>query len=460
MNKVSTDSMTRNYLTALIIIAVLSILAFIILRAVINSEKASAALINISGRQRMLSQRIALYSFELISADTAAKRGNIRRKLLQSTNLMARSNQGLIKGDNSLGLPRPSVKIRTIFFAPPDKLNAGINKYIFEANALADAKVDDLNLSNPHFRYIVSAASGLLDILDKVVKQYERESETTISQLQGVQAGTLVIILLVLLTEALFIFRPMTFHIREKTARLEAAYQEKLRIADTLQKSLIPQHISEIPGLKINFFYKSATSYAEVGGDFYDIFEITGNRWGIVVGDVAGKGIDVAADTAKVKYLLRDRAYNRLSPSDVLADVNNALVHQQADRFTALTYCVYQPKTSALILANAGNPYPYFTQGNKFLEITAVPISIFADQSYPTMEIKFQPGDTLIFYTDGLTEARKEKEFYGMEGLQRFVVKNKAMDLDKLLADLVDDARSFSGNNLTDDTLVMGLRKT
>jgi len=459
MKKSVTENMTRNYLLALIIIAGLIILAFIILRTVINTEETSAALINVSGRQRMLSQRTALYAFQLISADNADDREDVRRKLTETTKLMAVSNRGLIKGNKRLGLSRPSAKIREIFFASPEQLNSRVDRYVLEANALADARDDDLNLSNPHLRYIVPAAPKLLGTLDKVVTEYQRENEDTITLFREIQAGILSVLLLALLFEGLFIFKPMILRIHEKTARLEAAYEEKLEIADTLQKSLIPQTIPKVPGLEITYFYKSATSYAEVGGDFYDIFEIAGKRWGIVVGDVAGKGIDVAADTAKVKYLLRDRAYNKLSPGDVLADVNNALVNQQAERFTALTYGVYYPEESMLTLANAGNPYPYFTREDKFLKVTAVPISILADQSYPNVQINFKKGDTLIFYTDGLTEARNGKIFFGFEGLDRFVRENKTLDLASLLAGLVEDARSFSDNNLTDDTLVMGLRK-
>lgn len=236
-------------------------------------------------------------------------------------------------------------------------------------------------------------------------------------------------------------------------------YEAEHYIAQTLQKSLLHSVIPRIKDLEFKFYYQSASKGAEVGGDFYDFFEIDEDNYGIVMGDVSGKGVDVAAETARIKFLLQDRAHSGLPPSKVLASVNNTMIKQKADRFTALTYGVYNRKASVLNLANAGNPYPYMAGDDSFLKLTDVPISIIEKESYNSMEIPLQTDDLIIMYTDGLIEARYKDTLFGEEKVRRFVKKNKKIALKDFLKALVEEARRFSHDNLKDDILVIGIRK-
>jgi PAS domain S-box-containing protein len=236
-------------------------------------------------------------------------------------------------------------------------------------------------------------------------------------------------------------------------------YEAEHHIAQTLQRSLLPGAIAKIRGLEVRFYYQSASEEAEVGGDFYDFFELPVGLYGIVMGDVAGKGIEVAADTARVRYLLRDRAYADPSPNGVLEKVNNTLYEQGIERFITLTYGVYDPKTAVFKFSNAGNPYPYMVRGDHFLELTCVPLSIIPGQVCDSMEVRFKAEDTLIMCTDGLTEARYKGALFGEEGLRRFVRKNRHLPLKELIRGLVEEARAFAEGNLTDDVLVIGIRK-
>lgn len=236
-------------------------------------------------------------------------------------------------------------------------------------------------------------------------------------------------------------------------------YENEHRIAETLQKSLLPAEIPKINGLEIKFFYQSASEGAEVGGDFYDVFEIPNIGSGLVMGDVAGKGIGAAAETSKVKHLLRDRASFKFFASDVLSSVNESLFNQKTNVFTALTYVIYNPTTSVIDISNAGNPYPYYLTDDKFIEITGVPVSINKDEAYPSQKIKLKKGDTLIMYTDGLIESRFKGDLFGEERARKFIKKNSSLSLLKLIHGLVQNARNFSQNKLTDDILVIGIRK-
>lgn len=246
-------------------------------------------------------------------------------------------------------------------------------------------------------------------------------------------------------------------------------YESEHRIAETLQKSLMSFEIPKIEGLQIEYFYQSASEGADVGGDFFDIFEIPGDGYGIVVGDVSGKGIEAAAETAKVRYLLRDKAYKGLPPSNVLASVNKSLYIQKTTSlaaFTALTYCLYEPKSSKIILSNAANPYPYLVSEDRFIELTNIPVSIEINEKYRSVDIKLEKDDILLIFTDGLTEARYKKELFGEESIRKFIKKNVGAGLkptptlNNLIKGLVDEARNFSHDNLTDDILVIGIRKT
>lgn len=251
---------------------------------------------------------------------------------------------------------------------------------------------------------------------------------------------------------------------KEAEEKLKKAYDTTSKIASTLQKSMLPIEIPETPGLEIKFYYQ-ATGEGEVGGDFYDIFETVLDSYGILIGDVSGKGIEVATETARVKYLFRDRAFDGSNPSEVMSKVNISLARQKMTHFTALTYALYDPFSSNIVVTNAGNPFPYNSKTGKFIEISGMPVSLFENQKYSTEIIKLEKNDILVFYTDGIVEARRGKELFGEERIRQFIKKNVGADLEpaptlsKLIQGLVEEARIFSEDHLRDDILVVGIKK-
>jgi len=245
---------------------------------------------------------------------------------------------------------------------------------------------------------------------------------------------------------------------KEAQKKLNETYEIANRISKTLQQSLLPSDIPRISGLEIKFYYQ-ATGEGEVGGDFFDVFKTALDTYGIIVGDVAGKGIEVAAETARVKYLLRDRAFDGSSPSTVIYRVNNALLRQGISRFTTLTYATYDSLNSNFEIANAGNPFPYVLHNDTFLQLSGVPVSIFEKEKYESASIKLHKGDLILMYTDGIVEARRQKELFGEERVRQFVKGNRALSLNNLLKSLVKEARTFSQDNLRDDILIVGIKK-
>ena len=459
-NTVSTADITRNYMLALAILAVISIFAFFLLLLIINTQETTAGKVNISGRQRMLSQRIAVLSLRLSISDDQGEQTRLRRSLKKSIGEMDSAHRRLSEGDPQAGILPPSQNVKTLFEKPPTNLNRKVTVFLAKANKLANAKAGRLDTDNPDLRFIVAAASGdLLVGLDQVVSEYQNESEAAIGGLEVLVGVLLVIMLLVLAAVALFIFRPMVAEIGEKTAQLAESYRRSRGIADTLQQALMPKDKLEITTLDFASIYRSATTEAMVGGDFFDFFQTADGNWTIILGDVAGHGIDAAAETARVKFLARDRASSGKTPTEIVSEVNLSLFEQDVERFTAITYMSYDESRSIMTIVSGGNPYPYLSPDDKFLEVSGIPVSITADAEYEAVEVELKPGDTLFVYTDGLIEARLRGALFGYDGVRKSLVANAALPLEEILKKLVGDAKDFAGGNLADDILILAIRR-
>ncbi|TET52936.1 MAG: PAS domain S-box protein, partial [Actinobacteria bacterium] len=236
-------------------------------------------------------------------------------------------------------------------------------------------------------------------------------------------------------------------------------FQAEHEIAETLQKSLLSGTVPKIKGLEIDFFYRSATEQAEVGGDFYDFFKVSESMFAIVMGDTAGKGIEAATEISKVKFLLREQAKKSQNPSVILKKVNDALLEPFTELFYTITFTIYDVNSSVLSITNAGNPYPYLTREDDFIKQTWTPLAIFPVKQYPLKKIKLKKDDMFIMFTDGLIEPRNNGDMFGEERVRKLVKENKNLRIKELLKKIVSEAREFSNYRLTDDILVIGIRK-
>jgi len=246
--------------------------------------------------------------------------------------------------------------------------------------------------------------------------------------------------------------------------------RERQRLQDlvtTLQRSLLPPALPAVPGLEAAAHYRVASA-DEVGGDFYDLFPLSQDRWGLFLGDVCGKGASAAALTSLIRYTLRAAASYDLDPANVLRALNTA-VHAEYQRdmrnFCTVIVGVLAPDGDGFTLtfANGGHPDPLLVRAHGTATYHAAPrgllVGVMDDTTYTATTLRLAPGDMLLLYTDGLTEAptaRTGGSRYGNEALQAFAAglgRATAVETIAALTALLD---SFS-DGLTDDAAVLAL---
>jgi serine phosphatase RsbU (regulator of sigma subunit) len=203
-----------------------------------------------------------------------------------------------------------------------------------------------------------------------------------------------------------------------------AVFQERSGVARALQQTLLPPELPEIPGVDAAARYRPAKSMAPVGGDFYDIFEVRPGVWNLIVGDVSGVGPEAAALTGIARYAVRALASQEASPAKILSQLNDTLVRfGLQDRFCTIFYAELRLDGDVvrLKMANGGHPYPYLLHADgevEELDVQGTLLGLLNDVALEEREVELAPGDSLVGYTDGVTEARDPSgAFFGPDGL-------------------------------------------
>jgi diguanylate cyclase (GGDEF)-like protein/PAS domain S-box-containing protein len=238
--------LTWRYVIALILVAALSTSAWFSLKLVISKQKSIAAIVNISGRQRMLSQRTALLSNLLVHAQKN-ERSHIYFKLKESTELMARSHHALIHGDELLGIPNNmSATVNAMYFKGDTPLNTQVEDYIKSVEDLLATDNKNLTVDNLVLLYITNTASTtLLSSLDKMVHQYQLEGEASIISLDQIETILWSLTLLLLAFEAALIFYPFTKYIKLVIGKMNRIMHE-LEFQEKHLEGIIEQRTTEL----------------------------------------------------------------------------------------------------------------------------------------------------------------------------------------------------------------------
>ncbi|HEX6389651.1 MAG TPA: SpoIIE family protein phosphatase, partial [Solirubrobacteraceae bacterium] len=196
------------------------------------------------------------------------------------------------------------------------------------------------------------------------------------------------------------------------------------RIAATLQEDLMPDTLPDVPGVSMAAHFRSGGSGTQVGGDWYDALALPGGRLGIVVGDVAGRGVSAAARMGELRAVARAYALEGHSPAEVARRLNAYQLAQGAETMATLCYAVVEPALGRMRYVSAGHMPPLLMTPDappRFLGPGGPPLGVLDICNYDETVVAFAPGSLLTLYTDGLVERRGEILDEGLERLRMAV---------------------------------------
>jgi sigma-B regulation protein RsbU (phosphoserine phosphatase) len=209
--------------------------------------------------------------------------------------------------------------------------------------------------------------------------------------------------------------------------------------------------------------YRPAGDGSEVGGDFYDVFQLSDETWVVAVGDVRGKGVRAAIVTSLARHTLRAAAVQLDHPSAVLSTLNTVLLAEHTDRFctVALLRLVRAADGWSGVLCCGGHPLPLVVRpggGPEELGESGTLLGILADPPLPDARVDLRSGDLMLLFTDGVLEARRGAELYGEDRL-RAVLSEGGLDSAGTAAQAVlDDVLAFQAGTPRDDIVIVALR--
>jgi serine phosphatase RsbU (regulator of sigma subunit) len=238
-------------------------------------------------------------------------------------------------------------------------------------------------------------------------------------------------------------------------------YQQQKDFSEMMQRSLLPRALPAVPGLEVGHVYESAAR-VEVGGDVYDFLSLDEGRLAVVIGDVLGKGIEAAADMAMAKFSFRALARSQPDPSDFLASANEVVVEEiEPGKFITMLYAVVDPASGEVACASAGHPPMRVVTAEGAvvqLDTAGLALGIEPGQDYPAERLRLQPGSSVVLFTDGVVEARRNGELYGVERLDRLLAERAHLGAQELADAILADCRAFGGGDLADDCAVVILK--
>lgn len=232
--------------------------------------------------------------------------------------------------------------------------------------------------------------------------------------------------------------------------------ESELEMARVVQASLIPEQLPKIPPFNLAATWRAAR---QVAGDFYDVIQLPGNRWGLVIADVADKGAPAALFMAMTRSLIRSHASDVDSPARLVRRVNRDLCRQsRAGMFVTLFYALLDPQARRLSYTLAGHNPPLMRRADGQLETlvrNGMALGVQLEAEYSQAGLSFTPGDCLVMYTDGLTEAlNPDGQEYGLDGL-RAALQDDPDTAQELLEHLLADLAAFSGPIIPADDITL-----
>jgi sigma-B regulation protein RsbU (phosphoserine phosphatase) len=245
--------------------------------------------------------------------------------------------------------------------------------------------------------------------------------------------------------------------------RAEESEQRARTLVQTLQQTLIPPVPPTIAGLDVAAAYRPAGSGDEVGGDFFDVFQIGEDDWMVTLGDVSGKGVEAAVVTALIRHTLRSVAVRYRASVDMLHELNRVMLESSLDRFCTVAL-MRMRRTAGVWYAEVtlgGQSQPLLRSRGQRSRPFGRPGSLVGaldDPGFFETRLRLAPGDTVVLYTDGVTEGRHGGEFYGDQRLMSVVDTPRADVIHDLADRILADVLAFQDGQPRDDIAVLTLQ--
>lgn len=250
-----------------------------------------------------------------------------------------------------------------------------------------------------------------------------------------------------------------------KVQRQLTAIQRELEIASKIQLSMLPSAFPAFPDRDEFDLHATMIPAQEVGGDLYDCFLLEDGRLGFLVGDVSGKGVGAALFMAITRTMVRATAQRGLGPGETLRAVNRALFPETMPHmFVTLVYGVLDPQTGDVTLCNAGHNHPFLVRHDGHVELLETPralaVCLHRDFEYRDTHLQLAPGETLVLYSDGVTEARDAAGGqFGDDRLTRCLLESRAERPAEIIRDVLRRLQAFCGSvPLSDDVTLLLLQ--
>lgn len=242
--------------------------------------------------------------------------------------------------------------------------------------------------------------------------------------------------------------------------------REAEHTASALQASLLPPRPPSLPGIDLATRYLPGVRDLQIGGDFFDVWRLSANDWAIVLGDACGKGPCAASLAALARWSVRAASVHHFRPSQVLADLNTVLRSEgdDDDHFCSVVFARLELDTCGawVTLAMAGHPLPLLVRASGTTETRGVvhlPVGMFDAFEAVDDRVGLGPGDALVFYTDGITEARNVTgEQFGDARLKELIADCAGAPADDIATAIVDAAATWSVGPMVDDVAILVVR--
>jgi serine phosphatase RsbU (regulator of sigma subunit) len=253
--------------------------------------------------------------------------------------------------------------------------------------------------------------------------------------------------------------------IAEDRALLERRAEEVLSQEELAPKRwaarLAPEELPDFAGFELGRVYQAGTGL--MAGDFYDVFRVAPTRIAAVIGDVTGHGIEPSITAFQAKYLLRVFLRQYRDPAQALEELNRQMSDmERAEELISLCVVVFDTEASTLRVASAGHPAAWLWHDREVRPLRATGPLLMLDPhgGYVSREIPLDQGDLLLLYTDGLAEARAGEQLFGEERVANALRRDPGQPADVLCKSLLEAAREFATEPMTDDVAILAVRRT